>query len=148
MVREHRLSPMEFIYLIKEKPNSNDAYNMKVYRYDKLAENKIVDYYTLSSKGVTRYENNVPIEFVPLGDWLKERDQFNMIKNLSFFKKFRKWKTLKKWVKVLFKQRSTKIQEKLNEKLYILDPIYQNLLLTHKSLCYDFERLRFVDVGD
>lgn len=74
MVREHRLAPMEFIYLIKEKPNSNDAYNMKVYRYDKLAENKIVDYYTLSSKGVTRYENNVPIEFVPLGDWLKERD--------------------------------------------------------------------------
>lgn len=82
---------------------------MRVFRYDVLAKNEIVDYYTLSSKGVTRYENNNPIEFVHLGDWLKERDQFNMIKNLSFFKKFRKWKTLKKWVKILFKQRCTKI---------------------------------------
>ncbi len=95
MVREHKLSPMEFIYLIKKKQNSNDAYNMRVVSYHYLQENKIKYYYTLSSKGVTRYDNNVPIEFVHLGDWLKERDQFNSIKGLSFFKKFRKWKTLK-----------------------------------------------------
>ncbi len=66
MVREHKLSPMEFIYLIKKKPNSNDAYNMRVVSYHYLDENKISNYYTLSSKGVTRYENSMPIEFVHL----------------------------------------------------------------------------------
>lgn len=105
MVREHRLSPMEFIYLVKDKKHPNDAYNMNVIKYTTLVKEKIVDYYTLSSKGVTRYKNNEPIEFVHLGDWLKERHEFNNIKNLSFFKKFRKWKTLKKWVKILFKKR-------------------------------------------
>jgi len=74
MVREHKLSPMEFIYLIKKQKNSNDAYNMKVVSYQFLQENQCKNYYTLSSKGVTRYENNMPIEFVHLGDWLKERD--------------------------------------------------------------------------
>ena len=74
MVREHKLSPMEFIYLVKKKVNSNDAYNMKVVSYHDLTKNKIKNYYTLSSKGVTRYENDTPIEFVHLGDWLKERD--------------------------------------------------------------------------
>jgi dynein heavy chain len=78
---------------------------MKVISYNKLKTKQINNYYTLSSKGVTRYEDNVPVEFVHLGDWLKERDQFNAIKNLSFFKKFRKWKTLKKWVKILYQQR-------------------------------------------
>ncbi|KRX08296.1 P-loop containing nucleoside triphosphate hydrolase [Pseudocohnilembus persalinus] len=148
LVREHRISAIEFIYLIKEKHNSNDAYNLKVYRYEKLVENKIVNYYTLSSKGVTRYVNNRPTEFVSLGDWLKERDQFNMIKNLQFFRKFRKWKTLKQWKHFVFKERLVKVQKSLNEKLFILNPIYQQTLLEHRSISVDFERLRFVNVSE
>lgn len=74
MIREHKLSPMEFIYLVKNKNNSNDAYNMKVISYNIIQEKNILNYYTLSAKGLTKYENNVPIEFVHLGDWLKERD--------------------------------------------------------------------------
>lgn len=97
MVRDHKISPMEFIYLVKKNPQSNDAYNMQVVSYLHLQKNNMENYYTLSSKGVTRYEKSTPIEFLTLGEWLKERDQFNAIKNLSFFRKFRKWKTLKKW---------------------------------------------------
>ena len=33
MIREHKLSPMEFIYLIKSKVRTNDAYNMRVVSY-------------------------------------------------------------------------------------------------------------------
>lgn len=129
MVREHKLSPMEFIYLKKRTPNSNDAYNMCVVSYQDLIDENLVNYYTLSSKGVTRYENKMPIEFVHLGDWLKEREQFNSIKNLSFFRKFRKWKTLKKWCKILFLQRQKQLQEVLNEKLFVLHPYYSKILL-------------------
>ena len=74
---------------------------MKVVTYNFIQEKKLVNYYTLSSKGLTKYENNVPFEFSRLSDWMKERDQFNAIKQLSFFKKFRLWKTLKKWIKIL-----------------------------------------------
>lgn len=102
MIREHKLSAMEFIYLIKSKMNSNDAYNMRVVEYHLIQNKEITNYYTLSAKGLTRYENNIPIEFVHLGDWLKERDQFNAIKSLSFFRKFRMWKTLKKWTRTVY----------------------------------------------
>ncbi len=74
MIRDHKLSAMEFIYLIKSKQNTNDAYNMRVVEYHLIQETKIINYYTLSAKGLTRYENKVPIEFVHLTDWLKERD--------------------------------------------------------------------------
>jgi hypothetical protein len=47
---------------------------MQVVSYFHLQKNKIVNYYTLSSKGVTRYEKSTPIEFLSLGEWLKERD--------------------------------------------------------------------------
>ena len=29
--------------------------------------------------------------------WIKERDNYDEIKRLTFFTKFRKWKTLKMW---------------------------------------------------
>ena len=124
MIREHKLSPMEFIYLVKNKMNSNDAYNMKVISYNFIQENALLNYYTLSAKGLTKYESNVPVEFVHLGDWLKERDQFNAIKTLSFFRKFRMWKTLKKWIKILNLNNNKKVSEMLNEKLLLLNPVY------------------------
>lgn len=74
MVREHKLSQMEFMYLVKNKNNSNDAYNMRVVSYHYIQKHKIHNYYTLSVKGLTRYENHISIEFVRLGDWLTERE--------------------------------------------------------------------------
>ena len=95
----------------------------------------MLNYYTLSAKGLTKYENNVPIEFIYLGDWLKERDQFNAIKQLSFFKKFRLWKTLKKWVKIINSNVNKKLSDFLNEKLLLLNPVYRELLLKHNGYC-------------
>lgn len=74
MLREHKLKAEEFIYLIKKEGHNHDAYNLKVVKYSFLTENKIDKYYTLSSKGVTRFENSMPVEFVHLGNWLTERD--------------------------------------------------------------------------
>jgi hypothetical protein len=34
---------------------------------------------------------------MPMEQWLKERDNYDDIKKLTFFTKFRKWKTLKMW---------------------------------------------------
>ena len=41
--------------------------------------------------------NDKPIEFIKLAHWLKERENYDAIKDLTFFTKFRKWKTLKMW---------------------------------------------------
>lgn len=102
LVKENRLSLQEFIYLKKRNSAESDAYNLKVVNYSSLVRKKQNNYYTLSCRGLTYFEKQVPVEFIYLGDWLRERDQYNVIKGLSFFRKFRKWKTLKKWGKLLF----------------------------------------------
>ena len=79
---------------------------------------------------------------------MKERDQFNAIKSLSFFRKFRMWKTLKKWCRTVYQNESRKIQKLISDRLLILNPVYQKLLLKHRFLCCEFEGLRFVDVSD
>jgi hypothetical protein len=85
-----------FVYL---NPNPNlDPYDLLVTSYQGRNEQK---YYTLSGKGLTLYENDTPIEFLSLGQWLIERDSYNHIKELSFFKKFKRWKFMRMWKKTI-----------------------------------------------
>jgi hypothetical protein len=58
-------------------------------------------YYTLSGKGLTLYEQDTPVEFISLGQWLIERDSYNHIKDLNFFKQFKKWKFMRMWKKTI-----------------------------------------------
>lgn len=96
----------EFIYLLKNK-ETDDPYDLRVIDYSDLKKkNKDTgkeefekEYYTISMKGLTHYLNGKPIEFISLPSWLKERDTYDRIKSLSFFVKFRKWKTLKMWIR-------------------------------------------------
>lgn len=87
------------------KVESNDYYNMDIVTYQSILKNKskVQEYFTLSGSGITKYEMSRPVEFVQLAEWDTQRKQFNEIKKLLFFKKFRKWKTLKKWIHILSK---------------------------------------------
>ena len=72
-----------FVYLTAN--NKSDPYDLTVADYvDRL--NCGEKYYTLSGKGLTTYHKDKPIEFHSLGQWLIERDSYNHIKDLSFFK--------------------------------------------------------------
>ena len=132
-----------FIYL---NPNDNgDPYDLKFCVY--LDRNK-EKYYTLSCKGLTVYENDNPVEFISLGQWLIERDSYNHIKELSFFKKFKRWKFMRMWKKTIKQQNRRKAETKLKEKLFILHPTFRPCLMNHRSYCLDMERLRFIDTGN
>ena len=140
LMKEGRLNPAEFIYLVKS--SSSDLYNLKTVEFSEINDKQ---YFTLSEKGVCKFENNMPVEFVTLKEWLRERDQYNAIKQLSFFKKFRRWKTLKKWITILRKNKKAAVSARLMEKLFYANPILQSLLLKHKELCTKIENMRFVD---
>ncbi|RZK66773.1 MAG: hypothetical protein EOO95_04840, partial [Pedobacter sp.] len=141
LIKEKQINPSEFIYLVKRE---DDHYNLKLVDFVAIKESV---YYTLSSNGVTRYEKGLPVEFITLKDWLRERDQYNHIKQLTFFTQFRAWKTLKKWVKILKRNHRSQIISQLNEKLFIANPIFQQLLINHKNMCLEIERLRFIELA-
>jgi hypothetical protein len=92
-----------FVYL---NPNPNaDPYDLQVCSYQDRNPQK---YYTLSGKGLTLYENDTPIEFLSLGQWLIERDSYNHIKEKYFFKQFKKWKFMRMWKKTIKHQNRMK----------------------------------------
>lgn len=99
MVRQKKLTADEFIYMIQI--NQNDHYNMQVVPYSEIISKKIHDYYTFSCKGVSKFVNSKPTEFIPVEEWFEEVKAFNEICKYNFFILFRKWKSLKKWVKII-----------------------------------------------
>ena len=46
-------------------------------------------YYTLSSKGITTYLNDEPVEFITLNDWLADRENYNKIRKKTLLPEVR-----------------------------------------------------------
>jgi dynein heavy chain len=131
-----------FVYL---NPNPNgDPYDLKVCSYQERNQSK---YYTLSGKGLTLYENDNPVEFLSLGQWLIERDSYNHIKELSFFKKFKRWKFMRMWKKTVKRVARMKASNALEDKLFYLHPIFRKHLMKHRAFCTEMEKLRFVNIS-
>ena len=114
--------------------------------YTNLSNKGVNRYYTLSGKGLTLYENEVPVEFISLGQWLIERDSYNHIKELSFFKQFKKWKFMRMWKKTIKHENRMKAKNSLEEKLFMLQDTFSSHLATHRSMMIDMQNLKFVDV--
>ncbi|OMJ74343.1 hypothetical protein SteCoe_26764 [Stentor coeruleus] len=104
------------------------------------------EYYTVSKKGIALFIGGSPVEFTRLADWLVERKAYNQLKTISFFKKFRTWKTCVMWKRNVNRYRRNKRSKKLEEKLFWADRIYTELLLQHKAYCMDIERVRLMDL--
>ena len=86
-----------FVYLVPA--NKSDPYDLEVVDYSNEKRKFGDKYYTLSGKGLTTYVQEKPVEFHSLGQWLIERDSYNHIKDLSFFKQFKTWKFMRMWKK-------------------------------------------------
>lgn len=123
--------------------NNGDPYDLQVVSYLAKSTTK---YYTLSGKGLTLYENDVPVEFISLGQWLIERDSYNHIKELSFFKQFNKWKFMRMWKKTIKHNNRMKAKNALEEKLFMLQPHFRDHLAHHRRLMIEMQHLKFVDI--
>jgi dynein heavy chain len=124
--------------------NTSDPYDLEVVDFQQRTD-KGSKYYTLSGKGLTTYNNDTPEEFHSLGQWLIERDSYNHIKDLSFFKQFKTWKFMRMWKKnIKQKNRLTAINS-LEEHLFMLQDHFSHHLSVHRKLMLDMSRNKFVD---
>ena len=134
-----------FVYLkAKSKDNPYDlsfcSYTETSGQYDR--------YYTLSRKGFTSYARNNAEEFLPIAEWIMERELFNQVKSLSVFKHFRTWKVTKIWRHNVIDERRKFVKNQLERRLIHLKPGMADLLIKHGLSCKNFENLKLFDTQD
>ncbi len=137
-----RNSPIvdDFVYVV-QNPDSSDPYDLMLKDFQSLNPNKNRDqkkgsskgknsnlnkkplqYYTVSIKGLTRFVDGNPVEFIELNDWIKERDTYDKIRGLNFFNNFLEWKTIKLWRQSYQGYKKQNAIKSLEEKLYFNYP--------------------------
>ncbi len=104
-----------------------------------------MDYYTISLKGLTRYKEDKPVEFIGLTEWLKERETYDKIRNLGFFADFLKWKTVKLWRKSYKSFKKKVAMKSLEEKLFINYPELKDAIFNCKEVFFKMSQLVFLD---
>jgi hypothetical protein len=75
----------QYFYLIQ--PEESGPYDLQPI-LELEDHNKLINYkkfYTLSSKGITTYLNNEPMEFITLNDWINDKKNYSKIRRKTFF---------------------------------------------------------------
>lgn len=80
-----------------------------------------------------------------MGQWLIERDSYNHIKELSFFKQFKSWKFMRMWKRTIKMQSRLAAINSLEENLFMLQDHFREHLAKHRSMMLDMSRNKFVD---
>ncbi|PRP87074.1 hypothetical protein PROFUN_04810 [Planoprotostelium fungivorum] len=89
----------DFIYLkIKDSKMTNKC----VYDVEVIAPTQVDynDYLTLSVEGISRFTKNTMF-FIPLREWVMEKNVYDQIIYLDFFRNFRRRKTFQIWRKMI-----------------------------------------------
>ena len=142
LLEDSELVTTKFMYFNNRK-DSDNPYDLKMCKYNERDEDRFI---TISGKGVTQYLNNKAVDFIPLGSWLIERDLYSHIKEIPFFKHFKKWKLLNAWRTGLLFTKRKHIVEELTDKLFFLNDIYREHLLKHRKYMCEMSQLRFIEI--
>ena len=112
-----------------------------------LQTSKLEKFYTLSRKGITTYQNDEPVDYITLTDWLIERNYYQEIRGKRFFHEFRRWKVLRMWRRNILHKKREEVKSALTEKLFFLDPVFCPIILNHRGICKDLEQLRLLNMS-
>ena len=139
---ENRDHKMDFVYYLPS--DKENYYELRPKEFVEISKEKT--YYTLSSKGLTVYIDKKPKEFIKLAEWINERQKYNVIAEIPFFKNFKIWRIIKMWRKNIFKQKKIAYQNELQSSLLFDNDNYNIKLINHKSYCNTLLSLKIVDM--
>ena len=142
LLEDSEQTTTKFMYF-NMRTGLDNPYDLSISSYNERQE---LHFYTISGKGVTQYRNDKAMEFIPLGEWLIERDLYAHVKEIPFFKHFKRWKLLKVWRKGIVFMRRKQIIDELGEKLFYIDDVYRDQILKHRAYMCEMSKLRLVDV--
>lgn len=87
------------------------------------------------------------MDYIQLTDWLIERNYYLEIRHKRFFHEFRRWKVLRMWRRNILYKKREEVKASLSEKLFILDGVFQPILIHHREKCKNLEQYRLVNLN-
>lgn len=82
------------------------------------------EHFTISAAGVVHVVPGEVAEFTPLGEWLRERTLYGLLRRLLFFRRFRERKTFGAWRRWVAAVRFSRVRARLAARLFVARPTF------------------------
>jgi len=131
-----------FVYYLPS--GKENYYDLKTADFNDISKEKI--YYTLSAKGLTVYVEKKPKEFIKLSEWIIEKQAYNYVSEINFFKNFKIWRILKLWRQNIFRKKKINYCSELKSKLLLSNNNYNHRIYLHKKECNKILQFKILDL--
>ena len=131
-----------FVYYLPS--GKENYYDLKTADFNDISKEKI--YYTLSAKGLTVYVEKKPKEFIKLSEWIIEKQAYNYVSEINFFKNFKIWRILKLWRQNIFRKKKINYCSELKSKLLLSNNNYNYRIYLHKKECNKILQFKILDL--
>ncbi|OMJ88621.1 hypothetical protein SteCoe_9401 [Stentor coeruleus] len=148
-IKPHK--PYELIQVIKNDPELvgdfwycnriGDAYDFQLVPFSKKNE----EYLTISSRGITHFTPSGAY-FLSLEEWEREYKLYQRLKEIDFFKQYKKWKNFSLWKNLRRKKMMDERGKFLQSELFILDEKLRTPILSLREKIWDMFRFDFFDL--
>ena len=150
--KEEHHKPYEFIQVIKNDPELmedfwycnriGDAYDFQLVPFSKKNE----EYLTISSRGITHFTPGGAY-FLSLEEWEREYKLYQRLKEISFFKQYKKWKNFSLWKNLRRRNMMEAKSRFLETELFILDEKLRDSLLDLRGKSWEILRFDLFDIS-
>lgn len=122
-----------FLYFVK-KPGGT-AYDLTLSKTKGDLGASAQDFYIVSANGVTVHHPGGGTDFVSMQQYEREYYLFSQITRISFFHKYRMWKSFKEWKHNVRARKTNAAKASLTENLFILHSLLRSSLLRLRGMC-------------
>lgn len=104
------------------------------------------EYFTMSATGVVKIGPgaNTKTEFTALGDWVREKTVFGILRKMSFFRYYLIYKAFNFWRHAVRRKLYSKVRATLNSKLFLAKPTFVGALLEVRAYVHELSQIAMV----
>ncbi|EDV29505.1 uncharacterized protein TRIADDRAFT_51924 [Trichoplax adhaerens] len=123
----------QFVYALPRSGEACNPYDLKIVNASSVL--KCASYYTASASNITLIKSGEEVECLPTLLWMHERDLFHQICRIPFFTKFRLFKYVYQWKRVIRYEKCQRIRSYIKQDLFLTQYTLQRAALTIRSWC-------------
>ena len=101
---------------------------------------------TISARGITHFVDDEAI-FMTIEEWEREVKMFHKLRNIPFFKNYKKWKNFSLWKKLMRRCIMNNCSQILRKELFLLDKHLRDPIWKLRHLCLNLQKQEFFYSG-
>jgi dynein heavy chain, axonemal len=132
-------------FTISESFHSRNL-NLIIIHFKERDDSSKQEYMTVSASGIVHFNSNNEATFLTIPEWEREKNLFQKLKKIKFFKQYFIWKAFSQWKTKMKSARIFKTSETLANELFILDQELSKPLLSIRSNALSISNMDIVKI--